>query len=146
AAEKVLDRYAELVAGTGVADHRRDDVAAALERVHRADRRGLLARAEPRLRDHALPDPALQGEVVQAVAEQALIERKELRLIQRGDDGLALGVRFQTCPELRDQLRVRSPVDVLGRIVRCVTAHGADRGGFAETPRGVCAARATRSL
>src|SRR5690606_22387936 len=106
-----------------------------------------LARAEPRLRDHALADPALQREIVQTVTNQTLVEPEERLLVEPIDHGLALGVRFQALPVLRDQLRIRRPGDVLGRIVGCVTAHAMDgSGSFAATPRGVCAACATLPL
>jgi len=72
-AQHVRERHAHLVTGAGVADHRADAVAL-LEGVHAADGDRLLARAEPRLRDHALSNPALERDVVQPEPNEAAIQ------------------------------------------------------------------------
>ena len=124
--QHVGDRHPQLAAGGGVADHRRDDVAPrpALERVHRANRRRLLSRAEPRLGEHTGADPALELDVVEAGPQQTGVQL-ELRL--RGEschDRGPLGGALHGRPELAHQGRVGLPGDVLRGIERGKALHG----------------------
>ena len=62
--EHVRQRHPHHVQGTGVADHRANDVPIGVEGAHGADRHCFFARAEPCLRDHTGAYPALQADVV----------------------------------------------------------------------------------
>ena len=57
--QHIGDGHAHLATGRGIADHRRDNIPAALQRVHGPHGGRLLARSEPRLGEDTGADPAL---------------------------------------------------------------------------------------
>src|SRR6266542_4221997 len=123
-AQHVGDRHPHLAAGRSVADHRRDDVQTTLECVHRSDRDGLFAGAEPRLGNHAGAHPALQLDVMEARAQQAAIQLElGVRSQGRHDPG-ALGITFDRGSECPDQRGIRLPVDVFRRVECGEPLHG----------------------
>ncbi len=112
-AQHVGDRHPHLAAGRGVADHRREDVDAALERVHGPDGGRFLSGPQPGLGNDAGADPALQLDIVQACAQQAAIKLELGVGSQGGYDPGALGIIFDRGSECPDQRGIRLPVDVL---------------------------------
>ncbi len=119
ALQHVGDAHPHLVAGTGIADHRAHHVTVgplALERVHRPDRRRLLAGTQPRLRDHTLPDPTFERDIVETKAKQASVEREELLCGERLDRAAPLRVPLDRRLVTPRHFGVRRPVDIFRRI------------------------------
>src|SRR5712691_3503814 len=123
-AQHVGDRDPHLATGGGVANHRRHDVFAALERLDRPDRRRFFAGTQPCLGDDAGADPALQLDVVQPGPQQAAIKLELGVGSQGGHDPGALGIRFDCRAERAHQRGIRFPVDVLRWVERGETLHG----------------------
>ena len=117
-AQHVADGQPQLAAGRGVADHRRDHVPTALERMHRADGGRFLPGPEPPLGDDARAHPALELNVVQPRAQESGVQ-PELGLDRKtSDHGGPFGIPLDRLPEAAHERGVRLPLDVLGRIER----------------------------
>src|SRR2546425_763556 len=123
-AQHVGDRHPHLAARRGVADHRRDDVFAALERLHRPDRGRFFAGAQPRLRDDAGADPALQLDVMQPGPQQAAVHLELGVARQPAHDCGTLGICFDGGAERLHEGGIRFPIDVLRWVERGEPLHG----------------------
>jgi hypothetical protein len=121
-AEKVRERHAHLVRGARVPDHRADGIPLS-QRVHRAHGDRFLPRPEPCLRKHSGAHPALEGDVMETIPHEPLVESEVLVGSERGDDAPATRVGENTGAKLLHHQRVGRPVPVLGRVERGVSLH-----------------------
>ncbi len=122
--EEVGHGHAHHEAGTGVADHRADHVPVRVEGAHGPDRDGLLTGPQPGLGDHPLPDPPLQGDVVEPGQEQVAVDLDELRRLDSLNPGRPVGLTRDPLDVLGNELGFGSPLQVFGWIEGFVSLHG----------------------